>query len=251
MQKNRTLPLALTVAVCGMAGAQAPVEPVNSKPNPYQTVEGWAKMPDGRTWGSTSAVEIDPDGTSIWVAERCGANSCASSDLPVVLKFATGGGVARAEILGPRRDRTVTFVRHIDEVVPFTERTAEDPTLPRGARVLKQRGIDGYAIRRYRVIRQGAVAVRETATDRYPPTQQIWRVGTGAMPIINYPEVAILGVARARQEPAVHNGAIVPRLHLPLSLTFDHRVADGADGARFASSIVRSLEHPDELLLEL
>jgi len=74
---------------------------------------------------------------------------------------------------------------------------------------------------------------------------------TGAMPIINYPEVAILGVARARQEPAVHNGAIVPRLLLPLSLTFDHRVADGADGARFASSIVRSLEHPDELLLEL
>ena len=75
--------------------------------------------------------------------------------------------------------------------------------------------------------------------------------GTGAMPIINYPEVAILGVARGRLEPAVHDGAIVPRLLLPLSLTFDHRVADGADGARFASSIVRSLEHPDELLLEL
>jgi pyruvate dehydrogenase E2 component (dihydrolipoamide acetyltransferase) len=75
--------------------------------------------------------------------------------------------------------------------------------------------------------------------------------GTGAMPIINYPEVAILGVARGRLEPAVHNGAIVPRFLLPLSLTFDHRVADGVDGARFASSIVRSLEHPDELLLEL
>ena len=75
--------------------------------------------------------------------------------------------------------------------------------------------------------------------------------GTGAIPIINYPEVAILGVARARQEPVVRDGAIVPRLLLPLSLTFDHRVADGADGARFASSIVRFLEHPDELLLEL
>jgi pyruvate dehydrogenase E2 component (dihydrolipoamide acetyltransferase) len=75
--------------------------------------------------------------------------------------------------------------------------------------------------------------------------------GTGAIPIINYPEVAILGVARARQEPVVLNGAIVPRLLLPVSLTFDHRVADGADGARFASSIIRYLEHPDELLLEL
>ena len=75
--------------------------------------------------------------------------------------------------------------------------------------------------------------------------------GTGAIPIINYPEVAILGVARAREEPVVRDGQIVPRLLLPLSLTFDHRVADGADGARFASDIVRRLEHPDQLLLEL
>lgn len=75
--------------------------------------------------------------------------------------------------------------------------------------------------------------------------------GTGAIPIINYPEVAILGVARAREEAVVRAGAIVPRLLLPLSLTFDHRVADGADGARFAGDIVRVLERPDQLLLEL
>ena len=49
----------------------------------------------------------------------------------------------------------------------------------------------------------------------------------------------------------VREGAIVARLMLPLSLTFDHRVADGADGARFASDIVRRLESPDRLLLEL
>jgi len=75
--------------------------------------------------------------------------------------------------------------------------------------------------------------------------------GTGAIPIINYPEVAILGVARGREEAVVRDGQIVPRLLLPLSLTFDHRVADGADGARFASDIVRRLERPDQLLLEL
>ena len=75
--------------------------------------------------------------------------------------------------------------------------------------------------------------------------------GTGAIPIINYPEVAILGVARGRQEPAVRDGQIVPRLHLPISLTFDHRVADGADGARFASAIVKRLENPDTILLGL
>jgi len=75
--------------------------------------------------------------------------------------------------------------------------------------------------------------------------------GTGAIPIINYPEVAILGVARGREEAAVRDGQIVPRLMLPLTLTFDHRVADGADGARFAADLVRLLEHPDQLLLEL
>jgi pyruvate dehydrogenase E2 component (dihydrolipoyllysine-residue acetyltransferase) len=75
--------------------------------------------------------------------------------------------------------------------------------------------------------------------------------GTGAIPIINYPEVAILGVARARPEPVVLDQQVVPRLMLPLTLTFDHRVADGADGARFAADIVRLLEHPDRLLLGL
>jgi pyruvate dehydrogenase E2 component (dihydrolipoamide acetyltransferase) len=75
--------------------------------------------------------------------------------------------------------------------------------------------------------------------------------GTGAIPIINYPEVAILGVARGREEAVVRGGQIVPRLLLPLSLTFDHRVADGADGARFATAIVQRLEQPDSLLLGL
>jgi len=48
-------------------------------------------MPEGRTWGATSAVEVDRDGRSIWIAERCGANTCAGSSLPVVLKFDASG----------------------------------------------------------------------------------------------------------------------------------------------------------------
>ena len=75
--------------------------------------------------------------------------------------------------------------------------------------------------------------------------------GTAAIPIINYPEVAILGVARGRQEAVVRQGQIVPRLMLPLTLTFDHRVADGADGARFATEIVQLLEAPERLLWEM
>jgi 6-bladed beta-propeller len=60
-------------------------------PNPYITVENWAKMPEGRTWGATSAVDIAADGKSVWVAERCGANTCAGSSLPVILKFDPSG----------------------------------------------------------------------------------------------------------------------------------------------------------------
>jgi sugar lactone lactonase YvrE len=78
-----------------MARAQANAQP-NSQPNPYQTIEGWAKMPEGRTWGATSAVEIDRDGKSIWVAERCGANSCADSNLPSILKFDATGKLVKS-----------------------------------------------------------------------------------------------------------------------------------------------------------
>jgi pyruvate dehydrogenase E2 component (dihydrolipoamide acetyltransferase) len=99
--------------------------------------------------------------------------------------------------------------------------------------------------------REGKVALEDLRGGTFTITNIGALGGTGAIPIINYPEVAILGVARAREEPVVREGAIVPRLLLPLSLTFDHRVADGADGARFASAIVRRLERPDELLLGL
>jgi pyruvate dehydrogenase E2 component (dihydrolipoamide acetyltransferase) len=74
--------------------------------------------------------------------------------------------------------------------------------------------------------------------------------GTGATPIINYPEVAILGVGRARQTPVVHDGQVAVRLVLPLSLAFDHRVIDGMEAARFGSDLVRLLEDPERLLLE-
>jgi sugar lactone lactonase YvrE len=82
--------------------AQTQIDPTNSAPNPYQTIEGWAKMPEGRTWGSTSAVDIDKDGRSIWVAERCGANNCwdaakgVTSPLDIVLKFDASGTLVRS-----------------------------------------------------------------------------------------------------------------------------------------------------------
>jgi DNA-binding beta-propeller fold protein YncE len=72
------------------------VAPTNSQPNPYRSVENWAKMPPGRTWGSTAGVFVDPDGTSVWVAERCGANTCAGSNLDPVLKFDASGKLVKS-----------------------------------------------------------------------------------------------------------------------------------------------------------
>lgn len=85
------------MAVAALATASALAEtPPNSQPNPFRTVENWFKLPAGRMWGSTSAVDIDRDGTSIWVAERCGANSCAGKMDPPILKFDQSGTLVKS-----------------------------------------------------------------------------------------------------------------------------------------------------------
>ena len=76
--------------------AQTPAAPVNDAPNPYKTVGNPFQLPEGRVWGSISTVEPDIDGKSIWIADRCGANSCAGSNLPVVMKFDASGKLVRA-----------------------------------------------------------------------------------------------------------------------------------------------------------
>ena len=74
--------------------------------------------------------------------------------------------------------------------------------------------------------------------------------GTHFSPIVNHPEVAILGMSRARMEPVWKDGQFVPRLMLPLSLSYDHRVIDGADAIRFVRFIVDALEQPFLLVLQ-
>ena len=68
--------------------------------------------------------------------------------------------------------------------------------------------------------------------------------GTGFSPIVNYPEVAILGLSRSSTEPAWINGKFEPRMVLPLSLSYDHRLIDGADAARFLRWIAEAFEQP-------
>jgi len=74
--------------------------------------------------------------------------------------------------------------------------------------------------------------------------------GTFATPIINYPDVAILGTGKISEKPWIKDGQIVIRKILPLSLTFDHRVTDGVDSARFISKVIQYLEDPALLFIE-
>jgi sugar lactone lactonase YvrE len=82
-----------------LTSTSATMAPTNDAPNPYTTIEGWAKLPAGRTWGSTSAVDVDRDGVSIWVAERCTTNQrgcLINNTLDPVLKFDANGNLVES-----------------------------------------------------------------------------------------------------------------------------------------------------------
>ena len=107
MRYARHTLLGLLLVLPVLAVAQDSTQPTNDAPNNYTTIKNYFKLPEGRTWGSTSAVDIDKDGKSIWVAERCGpytpsGNSCLDratgkmSDLPSVLKFDSAGKLVKS-----------------------------------------------------------------------------------------------------------------------------------------------------------
>jgi DNA-binding beta-propeller fold protein YncE len=82
--------VAVAGAIVVSAGLVQADDP-NSAPNPYHVVENWAKLPQGRPWGMAIGVDIDRDGTSVWVFDRCGAKSCEGSAIAPIQKFdATG-----------------------------------------------------------------------------------------------------------------------------------------------------------------
>lgn len=81
-----------------LAFAQADMPPVNDLPNPYATQSGFFKMPAGREWGSSSTVDVDLDGESIWIAERCGSNinACVNNPVNMVMLFDKDGSLVRS-----------------------------------------------------------------------------------------------------------------------------------------------------------
>ncbi|MDT8429695.1 MAG: peptidyl-alpha-hydroxyglycine alpha-amidating lyase family protein [Pseudomonadales bacterium] len=91
----------LSASAHAQRGATAPAEhadvtPVNNLPNPYETVRNWGTLPDGRNWGSVSAVHVDNDGRHIWAGDRCGANSCAGSNVDPIVKLDPMGNVVQS-----------------------------------------------------------------------------------------------------------------------------------------------------------
>jgi pyruvate dehydrogenase E2 component (dihydrolipoamide acetyltransferase) len=97
----------------------------------------------------------------------------------------------------------------------------------------------------------GKASVQDLTGSTFTITSLGAQGGYFATPIINFPEVGILGVHRMKEKPVVRNGAIVIGEVMLLSLSFDHRIVDGHVGAAFAYDIIGYLENPDKLFLEM
>lgn len=98
--------------------------------------------------------------------------------------------------------------------------------------------------------RQGTIKADDLKGSTFTITSLGKTGGLLATPIINYPEVAIMGVHKIEQRPVVEGGQVVPRWRMNLSFSFDHRVVDGAVGAEFAHLLIKYIEDPKLLLLE-
>ncbi len=110
LRQRTTIPIlvpAILLFAAGTAPAQslggysappehARVKPINHLPNPYETVRNWGTLPGGRAWGSVSALNVDADGKHIWAADRCGANSCAGSNVNPIVRLDPDGKVVQS-----------------------------------------------------------------------------------------------------------------------------------------------------------
>ncbi len=99
--------------------------------------------------------------------------------------------------------------------------------------------------------RAGTLTAKELGGSTFTVTSLGKQGGLLATPVLNHPEVGILGVHRVKEKPVVRNGQIVVGQVMLLSLSFDHRIIDGHIGAAFAYDVIAYLENPDLLLLEL
>jgi len=154
----KKLLLAATAALLGCSGVSSNLDatPTNDLPNPYRAIIPWGKLPEGHAWGALSAVAVDNDGVSLWVADRCGANpevppgespylydSCAGSDRSPVHKLDPEGKIVKSFGAGmfvfPHKiaqDREGN-VWVVDERAMNPRERAKHPAKPAGHTVVK------------------------------------------------------------------------------------------------------------------
>jgi len=98
--------------------------------------------------------------------------------------------------------------------------------------------------------RQGKLSLDDMRGGTFTITNLGGLGGTAFSPIVNYPELAILGMAKSSLQPVIRDGKVEARLMLPLCLSYDHRIIDGADGARFTTRLAQMFTDPLRLLME-
>jgi DNA-binding beta-propeller fold protein YncE len=81
----------VVLAIASASAARAQEAHPNSAPHPYRVIDHWAELPEGRVWGQAIGVDIDRDGTSVWVFDRCGARTCEGSNRAPIQKFDASG----------------------------------------------------------------------------------------------------------------------------------------------------------------
>ena len=82
---------AAAVSAIAVSGGRVQADDPNNAPNAYHVVDNWAKLPEGRRWGMAIGVDIDRDGTSVWVFDRCGGKTCEGSNIAPIQKFDASG----------------------------------------------------------------------------------------------------------------------------------------------------------------
>ena len=215
------------------------------------------KMSRSRTEIPEATVWVDVDVTELWAARAAMADAAASINPPsltaMLARFVTAA-LEHYPVLATRLSEDGSSLEYLDGI-HLGIATDSD----RGLLVPVIRHAEGMSIGRLDdEIRALAEAAR---SGRIPPDQltgstfTLNNYGTfgvdGGSPIINHPEVAILGIGRMIERPWVVDGQIVPRRIAQVSLVFDHRVCDGGYATGFLRAVVDAMEHPMRLYREL
>ena len=206
----------------------------------------------------TFVEEVDASAL-VSVRNRINAQLAAGGDkskvsfLPFFCKAVMGAMRAYPQVNANFDDATQELVVRGEFNFGIAAATEEGLTVPvvRGVDRLSIRGLAAEVSRLADAARNRRLKMEELSGGTFTVTSLGQTGGLFATPVINYPEVAIMGVHRMRKRPVVVNDQVVIREVMNLSFSFDHRVIDGAVGAEFAYAVIRLVENPELLFVDM